>query len=165
MENNLRIKILFPVFYVLLNILLQFPDPDELPDDIRALCYFNAVRWVHDYQEACLDKFERFIRGERLFRAESSLCLRLNNAMSSSLVNFPSALMAAPPRPSSSGRSTPKQQQQVQAQQQTNLLRPQASDSSLNRRRRASMESGVRSQQQQQDLLLPRMREGRVPKF
>lgn len=25
---------------------------------------FNGVRWVHDYQEACVDKVERFIKGE-----------------------------------------------------------------------------------------------------
>merc|ERR1712203_304266 len=25
---------------------------------------FNSVRWVHDYQDACLDKLDRFIRGE-----------------------------------------------------------------------------------------------------
>jgi hypothetical protein len=25
---------------------------------------FNGVRWVHDYQEACIDKVERFIKGE-----------------------------------------------------------------------------------------------------
>ncbi len=47
----------------------QFPDPDELPEDIRALCYFNSVRWVHDYQEACVDKLERFLRGEAFLRA------------------------------------------------------------------------------------------------
>jgi len=41
----------------------QFPDPDELPTDVRGLCYFNAVRWVHDYQDACVGKLERFVRG------------------------------------------------------------------------------------------------------
>ena len=49
----------------------QFPEPEELPEDVRALCYFNGVRWVHDYQEACIDKLERFIRGESFVRAES----------------------------------------------------------------------------------------------
>lgn len=47
----------------------QFPDPEELPEDIRALCYFNSVRWVHDYQDACVDKLERFLRGEAFLRA------------------------------------------------------------------------------------------------
>ena len=40
----------------------QFPQPEELREDVRALCYFNAVRWVHDYQGACVDKLERFVR-------------------------------------------------------------------------------------------------------
>ena len=49
----------------------QFPDPEELPENMRALCYFNGVRWVHDYQEACVDKLERFIRGESFVRTDS----------------------------------------------------------------------------------------------
>ena len=28
----------------------QWPDTDSLPEDIRAVGYFNSVRWVHDYQ-------------------------------------------------------------------------------------------------------------------
>lgn len=36
----------------------------ELPEDIRQITRFNGVRWVHDYQEACIDKVERFIKGE-----------------------------------------------------------------------------------------------------
>ncbi len=40
-----------------------FPETDSLPEDIRTLCFFNGVRWVHDYQDACLDKIERFITG------------------------------------------------------------------------------------------------------
>lgn len=28
----------------------QWPIPEELPEDMRAVCYFNGVRWVHDYQ-------------------------------------------------------------------------------------------------------------------
>ncbi len=42
----------------------EFPDSESLPEDMRALCFFNGVRWVHDYQDACLDKIERFITGE-----------------------------------------------------------------------------------------------------
>jgi len=49
----------------------QWPQPEELPEDIRALAYFNGVRWVHDYQDACIDKLEKFIRGETFLRAES----------------------------------------------------------------------------------------------
>ncbi|KAI6201066.1 ADP-ribosyl cyclase/cyclic ADP-ribose hydrolase [Aphelenchoides besseyi] len=43
----------------------EFPAVEsELPDDIRQITKFNGVRWVHDYQEACIDKVERFIKGE-----------------------------------------------------------------------------------------------------
>ena len=28
----------------------QMPPPESLPEDMRAVCYFNGVRWVHDYQ-------------------------------------------------------------------------------------------------------------------
>lgn len=42
----------------------RFPEPEVIPEDIRTLCYFNGVKWVHDYQDACIDKLERFIRGE-----------------------------------------------------------------------------------------------------
>merc|ERR1712105_267431 len=49
----------------------QWPDQEELHDDVRAISYFNSVRWVHDYQEACIGKLERFIRGENYFATES----------------------------------------------------------------------------------------------
>ncbi len=42
----------------------EFPDSELLPEDMRALCFFNGVRWVHDYQDACIDKIERFITGD-----------------------------------------------------------------------------------------------------
>lgn len=42
----------------------QWPDPEQLPEDMRAVCHFNGVRWIHDYQDACVDKLERFMRGE-----------------------------------------------------------------------------------------------------
>ncbi|XP_025016886.1 sterile alpha and TIR motif-containing protein 1 isoform X2 [Tetranychus urticae] len=50
----------------------QWPDPENLPEDIRAICYFNGVRWIHEYQEACVDKLERFMRGEINSRIDSS---------------------------------------------------------------------------------------------
>ncbi|KAK1133980.1 hypothetical protein K0M31_011765 [Melipona bicolor] len=37
----------------------QWPEPEELPEDMRAVCHFNGVRWIHDYQDACVDKLER----------------------------------------------------------------------------------------------------------
>jgi hypothetical protein len=37
----------------------QWPEADELPEDMRQVCHFNGVRWIHDYQDACVDKLER----------------------------------------------------------------------------------------------------------
>lgn len=53
----------------------QWPLAEMLPEDIRKLTSFNGVRWVHDYQEACLGKLERFIKGD-LLRVESPYCLK-----------------------------------------------------------------------------------------
>ncbi|XP_011251649.1 sterile alpha and TIR motif-containing protein 1 isoform X2 [Camponotus floridanus] len=50
----------------------QWPEPEELPEDMRAVCHFNGVRWIHDYQDACVDKLERFMRGEIPARSELS---------------------------------------------------------------------------------------------
>lgn len=33
---------------------------------MRAVCHFNGVRWIHDYQDACVDKLERFMKGESM---------------------------------------------------------------------------------------------------
>jgi len=41
----------------------DFFDVDRLPADMRALASFNSVRWAHDYQDACIDKIERFLVG------------------------------------------------------------------------------------------------------
>jgi len=51
----------------------QWPDCEQLPEAMRGLAYFNGVRWVHDYQDACLDKLEKFIRQDSLYRTESNL--------------------------------------------------------------------------------------------
>ncbi|KOX68495.1 Sterile alpha and TIR motif-containing protein 1, partial [Melipona quadrifasciata] len=48
----------------------QWPEPEELPEDMRAVCHFNGVRWIHDYQDACVDKLERFMRGEIPVRSD-----------------------------------------------------------------------------------------------
>nr|CAI5841078.1 unnamed protein product [Callosobruchus analis] len=57
-----------------------FPEPDELPEDMRQVCHFNAVRWIHDYQDACVDKLERFMRGELNSRGLDS-CNNLMNRL------------------------------------------------------------------------------------
>ncbi|XP_028967896.1 sterile alpha and TIR motif-containing protein 1 [Galendromus occidentalis] len=43
----------------------EWPDPRELPEDIHPISGYNGVNWIHDYQDACVDKIERFIRRER----------------------------------------------------------------------------------------------------
>ncbi|XP_049292248.1 NAD(+) hydrolase sarm1 isoform X2 [Anopheles funestus] len=40
----------------------QWPEPEKLPEDMRGVCHFNGIRWIHDYQDACVDKVERYIR-------------------------------------------------------------------------------------------------------
>ncbi|EZA50513.1 Sterile alpha and TIR motif-containing protein [Ooceraea biroi] len=50
----------------------MWPEPEELPEDMRTVCHFNGVRWIHDYQDACVDKLERFMRGELPMRSELS---------------------------------------------------------------------------------------------
>ncbi|KAI1291975.1 NAD(+) hydrolase sarm1 [Halotydeus destructor] len=41
----------------------DWPEPEKLPDDMRALCRFNGIRWIHEYQDACIDKLDRFMKG------------------------------------------------------------------------------------------------------
>lgn len=38
----------------------EWPKAEELPEDMRAVCHFNSVRWIHDYQDACVEKLERY---------------------------------------------------------------------------------------------------------
>ena len=40
------------------------PDPDQLPSTMKAVTSYNGVKWIHDYQDACVDKIDRFIRGD-----------------------------------------------------------------------------------------------------
>lgn len=59
-------------------------------------------RWIHDYQEACVDKLERFMRGE--FSA--------NNEKTSTLHRYTGLPHGLPPTPSSTtqGIRSPSQQ-------------------------------------------------------
>ncbi|XP_064548195.1 NAD(+) hydrolase sarm1 isoform X1 [Drosophila montana] len=43
----------------------QFTWPENLPEDMCSVAHFNGVSWIHDYQDACIDKLERFLRGEK----------------------------------------------------------------------------------------------------
>ena len=42
----------------------SMPKSKDLPVSIRALTLKNGVNWVHEYQTACVDKIERFIRSQ-----------------------------------------------------------------------------------------------------
>ena len=89
----------------------QFPDPDELPENMRALCYFNSVRWIHDYQEACIDKLDRFIRGEPCLKASDSYNRLYSSNPSFLTVNYP---LGGSRSRNDSGRSTPTRMFQQQ---------------------------------------------------
>lgn len=39
----------------------------ELPTTMRAVTSYNGVKWIHDYQDACVDKIDRFIRGDAAY--------------------------------------------------------------------------------------------------
>jgi len=59
----------------------QWPAPEMLPEDIRGITSFNGVRWIHDYQDACIDKLEKFIKGETS-RVNSPFSLRRDSGRS-----------------------------------------------------------------------------------
>uniref|UniRef100_A0A1I7TFR1 ADP-ribosyl cyclase/cyclic ADP-ribose hydrolase n=1 Tax=Caenorhabditis tropicalis TaxID=1561998 RepID=A0A1I7TFR1_9PELO len=43
----------------------EFPTKeDQIPNDIRMITKYNGVKWVHDYQDACMQKVVRFISNE-----------------------------------------------------------------------------------------------------
>ena len=44
------------------------------------MCYYNGVRWIHDYQDACVEKIVRFIRGE-IAASSASQYSRLNSQL------------------------------------------------------------------------------------
>ncbi|XP_062602536.1 NAD(+) hydrolase sarm1-like [Saccostrea cucullata] len=56
MENGCNIIPLLDSFH--------WPPSEKLPQDMRQITFFNGIRWIHDYQDACVDKLEKFLRGE-----------------------------------------------------------------------------------------------------
>ncbi|XP_060881318.1 NAD(+) hydrolase sarm1-like isoform X2 [Metopolophium dirhodum] len=38
-----------------------WPPPALLPDDLKNLCNYNSINWVHEYQEACVKKLVTFV--------------------------------------------------------------------------------------------------------
>lgn len=83
-----------------------WPEPETLPEDMRNVCKFNGVRWIHDYQEACVDKLRRFMRGER-DGASSGLSLSRSGAGGASTIKSDPS---APNTPLAMGRSPPTYQ-------------------------------------------------------
>ncbi len=81
----------------------QWPEPTELPEEIRGLCYYNSVRWVHDYQTACIDKLDKFMR-------QDPSLLRTNTDSPATILtrsgrSTPQVQLAASPRLKSRRRS------------------------------------------------------------
>lgn len=90
----------------------QWPEPEELPEDMRAVCHFNGVRWIHDYQDACVDKLERFMRGElgaQMMREGGPLSSSSRSMLSSKGDATPSTLPGTPST-ASIGRHPPTYQ-------------------------------------------------------
>ncbi|XP_039253118.2 uncharacterized protein LOC120330298 isoform X1 [Styela clava] len=42
----------------------QWPLPEDLPQDIAPICFYNGVKWIHEYQDACVAKIDRFLKGQ-----------------------------------------------------------------------------------------------------
>ncbi|XP_055513715.1 NAD(+) hydrolase SARM1 [Leucoraja erinacea] len=40
----------------------SWPDPSRLPEDMRDILKFNGVQWVHEYQDASIEKILRFLQ-------------------------------------------------------------------------------------------------------
>ncbi|XP_050410413.1 NAD(+) hydrolase SARM1 isoform X3 [Patella vulgata] len=51
----------------------DWPPADKLPADMKNIVFFNGIRWIHDYQDACVDKLEQFLRGEVNVRTRGKL--------------------------------------------------------------------------------------------
>lgn len=50
----------------------EWPPIERLPEDMRGIVRFNCVRWVHEYQDACVDKLETFLRRGRRRTSQQS---------------------------------------------------------------------------------------------
>lgn len=74
----------------------HWPDADQLPEDMRSITYFNGVRWIHDYQDACVDKVERFIRGELM---NNYFLTNNNNSLTTFNSSAPSSLQRSTATP------------------------------------------------------------------
>ncbi|ESO97457.1 hypothetical protein LOTGIDRAFT_114826 [Lottia gigantea] len=41
-----------------------WPPLEKLPEDMHPVVRFNSVKWIHDYQEACVDRLQTFLRND-----------------------------------------------------------------------------------------------------
>jgi len=56
------------------------PETADLPVSMRALTSYNGVNWVHEYQGACVDKLERFLKtkendSEEIINEKKNICV------------------------------------------------------------------------------------------
>ena len=61
------------------------PDPQELPSTMREITRHNGVKWIHDYQDACVDKIARFIGGKIKLNWKNSYLVYIQNTI---FINF-----------------------------------------------------------------------------
>lgn len=55
-----------------------WPQSEKLPADIQKICRYNGINWIHDYQDACIAKIVRFIKGEAGSNPTPSLITSMN---------------------------------------------------------------------------------------
>jgi hypothetical protein len=60
------------------------PDTEALPTTMKAVTSYNGVKWIHDYQDACVDKIDRFIRGDAAITSTLMMDRFLSGASSAS---------------------------------------------------------------------------------
>ena len=61
------------------------PDPELLPNSMKALTSYNGIKWIHDYQDACVDKIDRFIRGDNAITTTYGMMDRFLSGAASSI--------------------------------------------------------------------------------
>ena len=63
----------------------KMPESEELPITMRALTTYNGVNWVHEYQGACVDKIDRFLKTKEgsveIINEKKNLCVENNERL------------------------------------------------------------------------------------
>ena len=83
---------------------------------MRALRYFNSVKWVHDCKEACVDTLERFIRGDAFLNGN----IVSNNTRSPIIMNIPYLMHTSSRSRTDSERSLPSRLTPLKINRQRN---------------------------------------------